>query len=405
MSPKRYSSYPFAAAATLAVVAVAALPPAGCGGGEGKPTTANTTGRTYGTLQLQIAWPKSDTRVIPPRTRELRVTVTSLEGFFDDNKKQRTLPFVRPEGPSAPSGPHEFPGIPPGNVSVDVTAHDAAGNRVGRTTTRLILIQPGVKTSFSAELISDPVAIPNVASFDIVETKIIAGEQTAKATVKLSSIAPEGGSQVTLSSNLAVGLSPTTVTVPFEKTEVTFDISTNSLDAAPANPVEITATYNNSSKSDTLTLGVIEIETFRVLPSSVVGGTSTTGEIKLRERPPFEVTFNLSSLSPAFASTPGSAKIGPDSQSVTFGISTGVVKIANDPISRNVTLRAERGTYRKETDLTVRSQPLPDPHPPADRNSCSNCHSNRSVGIPQGFNFAEAVTRWDGSGKGTGRGK
>jgi len=106
--------------------------------------------------------------------------------------------------------------------------------------------------SSSAALIVIPAATLSAVSLN--PTSVNAGSPSSGAVI-LSAVAPAGGALVTLaSSNTAVAMVPTSVTVAAGATSATFTVSTNSLTACTSSVAAISATYGGVTRSAGLTV-------------------------------------------------------------------------------------------------------------------------------------------------------
>jgi hypothetical protein len=93
---------------------------------------------------------------------------------------------------------------------------------------------------------------PTVSSLTLNPPTVVGGAQSSTGTVTLSGPAPAGGAQVMLSSSNAVATVPPSVIVPAGSTSATFTVNT-SMVLTPTSS-KITASYNNTSQSATLSV-------------------------------------------------------------------------------------------------------------------------------------------------------
>jgi hypothetical protein len=107
----------------------------------------------------------------------------------------------------------------------------------------------GVTRSASLTVTPPPVT---VASLTLNPQSVIGGLQSSTGTVTLSGPAPAGGAQVALSSNNSAAQVPSSVTVPAGATSASFTVSTSAVLFSTS--ATITASYNNTSRSATLTI-------------------------------------------------------------------------------------------------------------------------------------------------------
>jgi hypothetical protein len=107
----------------------------------------------------------------------------------------------------------------------------------------------------------------------------VTGGLPATGTVVLSAAAPASGIVVTLASSSSLVVVPDTVTVAPGSSSQTFDIRTQP--AAGAASVTITATYNNTSQTATLTIGRLTLQNLSLSSTSVASGGHVAGIVAI----------------------------------------------------------------------------------------------------------------------------
>ena len=131
---------------------------------------------------------------------------------------------------------------------------------------------------------------------------IVSNGQPSTGTVTLSAAAPSGGSTVGLSSNSTFAIVPSSVTVPAGATSATFTVNTNNGFVLSNTAVTITATLGNSTVQANMTITPgIAVSSISLNPSSVTGGSSSTGTVTLSAAAPSggnEVLLSLSQNPP-----------------------------------------------------------------------------------------------------------
>jgi trimeric autotransporter adhesin len=179
----------------------------------------------------------------------------------------------------------------------------------------------------------------------------VVGGNSSTGTVRLTGPAPAGGSVVTLSSsNTAAAQVPASVTVPAGATTATFTVTTTPV--ASNATVTITAVYG-VTRTATLTVTPASLSAVTLSPTSVIGGTSSTGTVTLNgPAPAAGAVVTLSSNNTADAQVPASVSVGAGATTATFGITT-------TPVASNasVTISGTYGTTRTAT-LTVTAATL-----------------------------------------------
>jgi glucose/arabinose dehydrogenase len=176
----------------------------------------------------------------------------------------------------------------------------------------------------------------------------VPGCQSLTGTVTLGSPAPAGGVVVTLSDNLAAASVPASVTVPAGATTKTFPISTMPVTATQTGSV--TARLGTVTKSATLRLRPIGVQTLALNPNPVVGPNPVTGTVTLEcPAPAGGINVALSSSNPTVAAPLAtSINIAAGGRSVTFGIRT-----IDVPASRTAIIKATANGISKSVTLTI----------------------------------------------------
>ncbi|MBM3724380.1 MAG: hypothetical protein FJW40_02995 [Acidobacteria bacterium] len=175
------------------------------------------------------------------------------------------------------------------------------------------------------------------------------GQVLAGNTVTLSGAAPPGGAVVEItSSNPAAASGPASITLPEGQIiSSAFNVDTQIVPADTE--VVFTATYNGSSKTKTITVQASSLTSVELIPSTVVGGTtSTANRLNFTFAPQSPVTINLTSSNPALATVPPAVILSPPNSFVTFNISTSAT-----PDFTPVTITATSGVSVKTAVLTV----------------------------------------------------
>ncbi|MGZ5528353.1 MAG: beta strand repeat-containing protein, partial [Limisphaerales bacterium] len=171
----------------------------------------------------------------------------------------------------------------------------------------------------------------------------VTGGSPSTETVTLSGAAPTGGLVVTLSDNNAAASEPTSVTVPAGATSATFAIATTPV--ASNTTVTISATLNGTTRTTTLTVNRPALSTVSVNPTSVKGGTSSTGTVALTGAAPTGGSVVTLSDNSSAAAEPSSMTVPAGAITATFTITTRTVTS-----TRNVTISGSfNGTTRTAT--------------------------------------------------------
>jgi hypothetical protein len=183
----------------------------------------------------------------------------------------------------------------------------------------------------------------------------VLGGTSSTGTVTLAGAAPTGGALVPLSSsNTAAATVPASVTVAAGATTANFTITTFAV--ATNTSVTISGTYG-VTKTGTLTVTPPTLtgngSGVGVSPTSVVGGVSSTGTVKLTgPAPSTGAVVTLSSSNTAAAQVPATVTVAGGATTANFTITTSGVAS-----SASVTITANYGVARTAT-LTVTAAAL-----------------------------------------------
>ena len=209
--------------------------------------------------------------------------------------------------------------IPAGSTSANFT-----------TTTGTVAVQTKVtiaarRTGFTTVTFKPTVLPPAVTSIGLSLDTVVGGNGVT-GTVTVASAAPTGGLTVALSSSKTLAATvPATVVVPAGATSVNFAITTHGI--AKATTVVLKAvTYPTPAVTKNLLVKVASFLSFTFSPSTVQGGTPTTGTVTLDgEAPPAGYVITLTSPYPLVLSVPASVTVPAAGRTATFTGTTYVV--------------------------------------------------------------------------------
>jgi hypothetical protein len=230
--------------------------------------------------------------------------------------------------------------IPAGQtaVTVPVTTQQVLNNvRVPVVVTNGNTMATGVLTVTGAE----------VVSVTLLPSSILGGKPSV-GTVTISSAAPAGGYVVQLASSVSgTAKVLASVTVPAGKTSITFPITT----VAVASTVDatITATLDGVSKSAVLKVLPPGVASVTIAPTSVIGGASAVGTVKLAVAPVGDVTVTLGSSLPSAAAVPATVVVKKGATSATFTVTT-----TKQTSAKTVTISANSDGVPKTGTITVK---------------------------------------------------
>jgi hypothetical protein len=228
-------------------------------------------------------------------------------------------------------------GVGNGAVSYTVAPNTATTSRTGTLT---VAGQTFTVTQSAA-------AAPALSAVRL-SRSLVPGCMTVTGTVTLTAAAPVGGLIVTLSDNIAATSMPASVTLTEGATSKTFTITTVPVTANQAGSV--TAKLGTVTKSATLTVRPMRVQTLTLSPNPVVGPNSVTGTAILECLAPASgIVVALSSTDTAVAApTVNSITIPASTKSKTFTVRTADVSVSSSAI-----IKATANGNTKTRTLTV----------------------------------------------------
>jgi hypothetical protein len=235
----------------------------------------------------------------------------------------------------------------PSNVTVAANATTATFTV---TTSAVSAVTPVTITgtyngTWTVTLTVNPPAAVALSSVSVSPTAVIGGVSST-GTVALTGAAPTGGIVVTLSDNNASASEPTSVTVPPGAPSATFTIATTPV--VSNTMVTISAALNNTTKTTTLTVNRPTLSTLTVNPTSVKGGTSSTGTVALTGVAPTGGSVVTLLDNNSAAAEPSSVTVPAGATTATFTITTATVTS-----TRNVTISGRFNGTTKTATLSI----------------------------------------------------
>jgi hypothetical protein len=246
--------------------------------------------------------------------------------------------------------------VPPA-VSVPAGANQAsftvATSEVSGSTASTISASFGSSTqsaSITVKPANPPPASAVLTSYTVNPSRVTAGE-SATGTVTLESAAPSGGVPVELSSQIPTSASvPASVMVPAGATSASFTITTSP--SSRTTTVSLSASLNGVFRFASITVdeapASAAIAAVSLNPTTVVGGTSSTGTVTLTAASPSGGTVVSLSDNSTSASTPASVTVAAGATTATFTV--GTTSVGSTTV---VTLTATSGSTSRTADLTV----------------------------------------------------
>jgi hypothetical protein len=214
----------------------------------------------------------------------------------------------------------------------------------------------------------------------------VVGPASSTGTVTLTAAAPSGGAVVTLtSSNTAIAGVPASITIAAGANSATFNITTAAVTANIS--VTLTAAYSGVSRTATLTVTAppppASLNTLTLNPTSVTGGSSSTGTVSLTSAAPAGGSVVTLSSSSGSATVPASVTIASGATSATFTATTTAVTAAT-----SATISATYAGVSRTAALTI--------NPPGTNVTLSVTATGRSgeqlTSSPTGINVAVGST-------------
>jgi len=221
--------------------------------------------------------------------------------------------------------------------------------------------------------------LPALSSLSVSPTSVTAGG-SATGTVRLASAAPPNGVAINLASNQPNSASvPLSVTVPSGATSATFAVSTFA--AGGNTTVQLSAAMDNQFQFAAIgvTTGpppAASLSAVSVSPSSVTGGSSSTGTVTLTAAAPSGGAVVSLSDNSAAASVPASVTVPAGASSASFTVTTSSVSTA-----ATATISAVYNSVTRSAALTVNPPAAPPPPAPAAPTLLSP--ADAATGVPQ----------------------
>jgi hypothetical protein len=196
-------------------------------------------------------------------------------------------------------------------------------------------------------------SILNVVALSSVSTSpgSLLGGSSSTGTVFLTSVAPSGGIDISLSSNTSVAHVPTSVHVNSGASSATFPITTDGVGVTTV--ATITANGSGVVRTATVTINAASLLSMSISPSSVVGSNTAIGTVKISGPAQAGGTnFPLVSSSTS-AQLPAKVHIATGATTGTFTITTSVVTSTTP-----VTISATHSGVTKSAVLTIQPPAL-----------------------------------------------
>ena len=199
----------------------------------------------------------------------------------------------------------------------------------------------------TATLTVNPPAIQNV----VLNPTTVLGGSPSTGTVTLTGPAPSSGMTVLLQSNNGAAVVSSSVSVPSGSTTATFNVTTSAVGSVTS--ATITGTLNSLTKTATLTINPPSLTGLSLNPTTIVGGSTSTGTVTLNGNAPAGGLVVALSSSDSSTTPPASVTVPAGAASVSFTITTSTVAS-----TVNATITATAPTGSPQTAVLVVQTPL-----------------------------------------------
>jgi trimeric autotransporter adhesin len=260
--------------------------------------------------------------------------------------------------------------VPAGQTSVNFTANTSPVNQF----TFVEIRGTAAGRTVAANLFISVSLAPTAVTFT---PSSLVGPGTVTGRVTLGSASP-GNSNVSLvSSNTVLATVPFSVIVSQGQTSATFPVNVGQVTSTTT--VQISATFENVTRSGTLTInpsgggGGPTLSTVALNPTSVVGGTSSTGTVTLSAAAPSGGTVVSLSENSASTTLPANVTVPSGATSANFTVTTTAVTTATTS-----TITATLGGVTRTASLTVNASSTPAPTAPT-----LSSPANAATNVPQ----------------------
>ena len=202
--------------------------------------------------------------------------------------------------------------VPSGQTSATFTVTTSG---VNANTTSTITASYG-SNQFNQTLTITPASL----SIFTLNPPSVLGGASSTGTITLTGPAGTSGTIISLASSSASATVPASVTVPAGKVTASFTVSTTPVGTQTS--AVITATLNNQPLTATLTITPATLVSVSLNPTSVLGGSPSTGTVTLSGAAPTGGTSVALSIGNSSATVPSSVTVAAGQTTATFTVST-----------------------------------------------------------------------------------
>ena len=299
-------------------------------------------------LSFFESWAEGPVAPVGPTLSALALAPTSVTGTSPSTGTV-TLSGPAPAGGAAVTLASDTPAVASVPGSVTVPAGASSATFTVNTTAVAASTTVAISASYSGgtQNASLTVLPPALSALALSPTSVTGGSAST-GTATLNAPAPGGGAAVSLSSNAAAASVPGSVTIPAGATSATFTVTT--IAVAASTTATISGSYG-STQTASLTVIPPVLSALALSPTSVTGGSSSTGTVTLNgPAPAGGAVVALSSNNTNATTVPPSVTVAAGSTTATFTVTTKTVVF-----STVVTISGSFNGSNQSANLTVMS--------------------------------------------------
>ena len=283
--------------------------------------------------------------IVPPTVSKVTVSPTSVAGGTTSTGTVTLTGLAPTGGYTVKLGSDNSAGSVPSNITIP--ANSQSSTFTVQTTPVSSTVIANISASDSSTNVSTQLSInpPSVNNISLSPNTVVGGN-SCTGTITLDGPAASSGTVVSLSSSAQYASVPSTVTVPSGATTATFTVTTTGVASKVSLSIKAQAGVGNVSAQ--LTINPATLQSLVLNPTSIAGGSQSTGTVALTGLAPngglsISLSSNLS-----IASVPSSITVPSGSSSANFQVSTVGVST-----STAVTISASSSGVLLHATLTV----------------------------------------------------
>jgi hypothetical protein len=184
-------------------------------------------------------------------------------------------------------------------------------------------------TGMSGNVVVNGITPSGLSTLTLANTTVHSDQNTT-ATLTLTDPAPDGGANITFSSNTSKVVVTSPVVIPAGNTSANTTVVV--LSTTTPFSANLTASYNGTTKTTTLSvIPLTGLTSLSILPDTVVGGATATGNVTLGSASASKTVVDLHSSDPS-ATVPATLTIAKGSTTANFTIKTKSVTSETMPL-------------------------------------------------------------------------